>query len=84
MREFLEKEWTEGLTEADALKLTVKALLEVVDSGSKNMEVAVVRNGAAMDLLGEDALLAVTDQVLAEAEAEKNAAAASGTDAMTD
>jgi len=29
MREFLEKEWTEGLAEADALKLTVKTLLEV-------------------------------------------------------
>jgi 20S proteasome alpha/beta subunit len=29
MREFLEKEWTEGLDERAALKLTVKTLLEV-------------------------------------------------------
>ena len=29
MKEFLEKEWTEGLDEEAALKLTVKALLEV-------------------------------------------------------
>jgi 20S proteasome alpha/beta subunit len=28
MKEYLEKEWTEGLVERDALKLTVKTLLE--------------------------------------------------------
>lgn len=84
MREFLEKEWTENMSETDALKLSVKSLLEVVDSGSKNMEIAVVRKGAAMDLLGEEALASITDQVLAEAEAESNAATASGSDTMTD
>ena len=42
VREFLEKNWTQGLSEQDAVKLTIKALLEVVDSGSKNMEIAVV------------------------------------------
>jgi hypothetical protein len=29
MREFLEKEWVEGLIERDALKLAVRTLLEV-------------------------------------------------------
>lgn len=38
-QEYLEKQWTEGLSEEEAIKLTVKTLLEVVDSGSKNMEV---------------------------------------------
>jgi uncharacterized membrane protein len=38
-QEYLEKQWTEGLNEEEAIKLTVKTLLEVVDSGSKNMEV---------------------------------------------
>ncbi len=38
-QEYLEKQWAEGLNEEEAIKLTVKTLLEVVDSGSKNMEV---------------------------------------------
>lgn len=42
----LEKSWAEGMTEAEAVRLAVKSLLEVVDSGSKNMEVAVLRRGA--------------------------------------
>ena len=43
MREFLEKNCTETLDEATAIKLCVKALLEVVDSGAKNMEICLVR-----------------------------------------
>ena len=42
----LEKSWAEGMTEAEAVRLAVKSLLEVGDSGSKNMEVAVHRRGA--------------------------------------
>jgi 20S proteasome subunit alpha 4 len=43
VKEFLEKNWTEGLSQEQSVRLSVKALLEVVDSGSKNMEVAVMR-----------------------------------------
>ena len=45
VREFLEKNWVAGSSEVDAVRLTIRALLEVVDSGSKNMEVAVMRRG---------------------------------------
>ncbi len=38
VKEFLEKNWTAGLADEQAVRLTVRALLEVVDSGSKNME----------------------------------------------
>jgi 20S proteasome subunit alpha 4 len=75
MREFLEKEWEEGLDERSALKLTVKALLEVVDSGSKNMELVVVKRGGAMEPLGDEALQEVTNEVEKEAEEAKNAGA---------
>ncbi|CAN0374746.1 unnamed protein product, partial [Discosporangium mesarthrocarpum] len=44
MREFLEKNWTNAMSEADAIKLCMKALLEVVDSGAKNMEIAIIRH----------------------------------------
>ena len=106
MREFLEKEWVEGLAERDAVKLTVKTLLEVraspplcrgrpppppapphsrhspgacgpqvVDSGSKNMELVVVREGASMAPIDDDALAAITAEVAAEVEAAKTAGA---------
>lgn len=71
MKEFLEKEWVEGLTEGDSLKLTVKALLEVVDSGTKNMEIVVLRKGQPMQTLDDDALSAVVTEVEAELEEAK-------------
>jgi len=45
VREFLEKHYSEEQvsTERGTIKLALKALLEVVQSGSKNMEVAVMR-----------------------------------------
>jgi len=45
VREFLEKHYTEDqvATERGTIKLALRALLEVVQSGSKNMEVAVMR-----------------------------------------
>lgn len=84
MKEYLEKEWTESLEETAALKLTVKTLLQVVDSGSKNMEVVVVRQGSTMSPLAEDALEAITAEVTAEAEAEKADQGAAGAGEMKD
>ena len=45
VREFLEKHYDEDATnsEHDTIKLAIKALMEVVQSGSKNMEVAIMR-----------------------------------------
>ena len=47
VREFLEKNWTSEAveTEVGAIKLAVKALLEVVQLGGKNLELAVMRKG---------------------------------------
>ena len=47
VREFLEKNWTADAveTEEGATKLAVKALLEVVQLGGKNLEVALMRKG---------------------------------------
>jgi len=43
LREFLEKNYTQDMSEQDAVKLGIQSLLEVVDSGAKNMEICVVR-----------------------------------------
>lgn len=42
MREFLEKNYTENLERADTIKLAVKSLLEVVQTGAKNIEISVM------------------------------------------
>jgi 20S proteasome subunit alpha 4 len=71
VREFLEKSWTQGLNEDEAVRLAVKALLEVVDSGSKNMEVAIMRRGSPVVMMAEDALQTVIEEIEKEIEAAK-------------
>ena len=71
VREFLEKNWTQGLSEDEAVRLAVKALLEVVDSGSKNMEVAIMRRGVPVVMMGEEVLQAVIEEIEKEIEAAK-------------
>jgi len=81
VKEFLEKNWTQGLGEEEAVRLTVKALLEVVDSGSKNMEVAIMRRGAPVFMMPEDGLQAVITDIekeVEEAKAKKEAEAKEG------
>lgn len=72
VREFLEKNYEEDMDEADCIKLGVKALLEVVDSGSKNMEVAVLRRGQDMSMVNEEDLSSIVTAIEAEAEEAKN------------
>ena len=48
MREFLEKNWTEDLDRDEAIKLTVKSLLEVVQTGAKNIELSVMEGYGKM------------------------------------
>ncbi|CAN0312164.1 unnamed protein product, partial [Phaeothamnion confervicola] len=43
MREFLEKNWMADMDEAATVRLCTKALLEVVDSGSKSTEIVVIK-----------------------------------------
>ncbi|CAM9448201.1 unnamed protein product, partial [Laminaria digitata] len=75
MREFLEKNWADDMDEAAAKKLCMKALLEVVDSGAKNMEIAIVRSGKANEMMTEETMQAVAAELEAEAEEAKEATA---------
>lgn len=71
VQEFLEKNWTVGLSDEDTVRLAVKALLEVVDSGSKNMEVAVLKLGQPVKMLPEDELQAIISDIEREVEEAK-------------
>ena len=78
VREFLEKNYgKQGDLDRDAtVKLAIKALMEVVDAGEGNMEVLVVSEVNASELLPEDTIQAVVSQIEREKEAEAPAAAA--------
>ena len=59
------------MAETDSVQLTVKALLEVVDSGAKNMEIAIMREGAKVYMLPEDDLQTIIEAIEKEKEEVK-------------
>jgi len=67
VREFLEKHFVGNMSETESIKLAVRALLEVVESGSKNVEVAVVKYKQPLKFLNDDDV----DKYVAEIEKEK-------------
>ena len=77
LREFLEKQYqdltAEGqeLSEEKSTRLAVQALLEVVDSGAKTMEVCVIREGGVKAMLKEDELQVIVDAIEAEQQDDK-------------
>lgn len=72
IREFLEKNYKESAGQ-ETVKLAIRALLEVVESGGKNIEVAVMtREEGVLKQLEEEEI----DIIVAEIEAEKAAAEA--------
>lgn len=74
VRELLEKNYKDGMTEAETVHLAVQSLLEVVQTGAKNIELAVLRPGAEVEVFEEEQVAAVVEQIEAERveEADKN------------
>lgn len=76
LREFLEKQYTADMTEQACVRLAVQAMLEVVDSGAKTMEVCVVRLGGVKEMLPEQAIQAIVSEIEAEQQEGQSAVAA--------
>jgi 20S proteasome subunit alpha 4 len=75
-----ESKFDEIKREYDPVKLAIKALLEVVESGSKNIEIALIERGKEMEFMDADAIAKIADGILAEREAlekKKNESSAS-------
>ncbi|KAJ0182033.1 hypothetical protein K1T71_002755 [Dendrolimus kikuchii] len=72
VREFLEKNYTaeEVSTEKGAVKLAIRALLEVVQSGQKNLEIAVMRRSQPMQMLDADTINSYVSIIEKEKEEE--------------
>ena len=62
LREFLEKGYEDNMDEEAAIKLAVQSLLEVVDSGAKNMEVCVIRRTETVTM-DESALAKIVEEI---------------------
>ena len=73
VREFFEKAFVEDLSAADAIKMTVRGLLEVVQTGAANIEIAVMTADNAVKQLSLEEIQAAIDEVENEKaeEAEK-------------
>ncbi len=58
VREFLEKYYSadEANSEEKTVKLAISALLEVVQSGGKNLEIAVMQKDQKMQMLDVDTI----------------------------
>lgn len=76
LREFLEKNYEEGMSEEACVKLAVQALLEVVDSGAKNMEICVIKDQASKFIMKESDVDAIVKAI--EEEVEESKMTASG------
>jgi 20S proteasome subunit alpha 4 len=82
--EFLEKKYADAVTsaepeaaEGETIKLAVKAMLEVVESSHKNIEITVMRRGEGMRMLEEgevEKLIEAVEAEKAEADASKKGA----------
>ncbi|CAG8539311.1 50_t:CDS:2 [Dentiscutata erythropus] len=70
VREFLEKNYKEGLTKDETIKLTVKSLLEVVQTGAKNIEIALMTADSVIKNLEIEEVEAIVSEIEKEKEAE--------------
>ena len=50
VREFLERNYKDGMTKDETIKLTIKSLLEVVQTGAKNIEIAILEKGKRLEV----------------------------------
>ena len=75
LREFLEKQYHDNLSQDECVRLAVQALLEVVDSGAKTMEICVIQRGGIKLNITEAQVDAVVKEIEAEQQDEKRGTA---------
>ncbi|PVV03571.1 hypothetical protein BB560_001939 [Smittium megazygosporum] len=66
IKEYLEKNHSDDLDESGTVKLAVKALMEVVQTGAKNIEIVAVSRSSGIKKLTLEELQEITDQISAE------------------
>ncbi|KAH7823217.1 putative Proteasome subunit alpha type-7-B [Monocercomonoides exilis] len=71
VREYLENHFQQDLSTNDSIDLAMKALLEVVDTGSKNLEICVMECGKPMRILADAEITACIERVEGEKKKEE-------------
>lgn len=69
VREFLEQNYKDSMDRADTIKLAIRSLLEVVQTGSKNIEIVVMDVNGVKHLEAEE-VEKLTSEIEKENEAE--------------
>lgn len=70
VRELLEKSYEDGMSKEATIKLTVKSLLEIVQTGAKNIEIMVLEPGKEAVTLDPESLNTFVTEIEVEKEAE--------------
>jgi len=70
VREFLEKSYKEDMTREQSIKLTIKSLLEVVQTGAKIIEISVMEGYRKITNLELSEIEAIVSEIEREKEAE--------------
>lgn len=70
VREFLEKNYKADMDREETIKLTVKSLLEVVQTGAKNIEITVMESYEKITHLASEEIEAIVKTIETEKEAE--------------
>jgi len=71
LRQYLEKNYKDGMSKDEGVELAVKTLLEVVENGAKNMEIAVLTPEKPMYLLSSEDLAGLVKKIEDEKEAKE-------------
>lgn len=83
VREYLEKTWTDGLAQEDAIKLAVQALLEVVQTGANSMEIAVMTADSRVTYVPVEQIQTIIETIEKEKQAEAELRRTGGAATMT-
>lgn len=72
VREFLERNHKPDLTRDQTIDLAIKSLLEVVQTGAKNIEIAIMAPKKDIEMLGSEEIEKIVEKINAEKDAEAN------------
>lgn len=70
VREFLERNHQEEMDREQTIQLTIKSLLEVVQTGAKNIEVAIMAPGKTVEMLPDDQIESYVKSIETEKQEE--------------
>ena len=70
VREFLERNHKDEMDREDTIKLTVKSLREVVQTGAKNIEIAIMAPGKSVEMLPVEAIESYVKNIETEKQEE--------------